>query len=86
MSASCHNLKELKHAQRIGIDFVVLAPVLPTQTHPDTQFMGWTQFAELVSQVNIPVYALGGLSETDLDQAQASGAQGIAAIRAFLKQ
>ena len=86
VSASCHNLKELKHAQRIGIDFVVLAPVLPTQTHPDTQSMGWVQFAELVSQVNIPVYALGGLSETDLDQAQVSGAQGIAAIRAFLKQ
>ena len=84
VSASCHNLKELQHAQRIGIDFVVLAPVLPTHTHPDTEPMGWEQFTELVSHVNIPVYALGGLSETDLDQAQVSGAQGIAAIRAFL--
>ena len=84
VSASCHTLKELLHAQRLGIDFVVLAPVLPTQTHPDTEPMGWEQFADLVSQVNIPVYALGGLAETDLAQAKSLGAQGIAAIRAFL--
>ena len=83
VSASCHNLTELRHAQRIGIDFVVLAPVLPTLTHPDKEPMGWQEFAELVSQVNIPVYALGGLTEADLEIAQAAGAQGIAAIRAF---
>ena len=83
VSASCHNLTELRHAQRIGIDFVVLAPVLPTLTHPDKEPMGWQEFAELVCQVNIPVYALGGLAETDLKIAQAAGAQGIAAIRAF---
>ena len=45
--------------------------------------MGWQEFAELVSQVNIPVYALGGLTEADLEIAQAAGAQGISAIRAF---
>ena len=83
VSASCHNLTELRHAQRIGIDFVVLAPVLPTLTHPDKEPMGWQEFAELVSHVNIPVYALGGLTEADLEIAQAAGAQGIAAIRAF---
>ncbi len=84
VSASCHNLQELLHAQRLGIDFVVLAPVLPTQTHPNTEPMGWQQFTELVAQVNIPVYALGGLSDTDLAVAQSAGAQGISAIRAFL--
>jgi len=84
VAASCHNLQELQHAQAIGIDFVVLAPVLATKTHPETGPLGWEQFAKLISNINIPVYALGGLSESDLDVGRQAGAQGVAAIRAFL--
>lgn len=84
VAASCHNLEELHHAERIGVDFVVLAPVLPTPTHPDAGGLGWDQFAELVAQANLPVYALGGLAESDLPAAQEAGAQGVAGIRAFL--
>ncbi len=85
VAASCHNLQELQHAQAIGVDFVVLAPVLNTKTHPETKPLGWEQFAKLVSQVNLPVYALGGLSEAELNSARTAGAQGISAIRAFLE-
>jgi len=38
--------------------------VLATKTHPETEPLGWEQFEKLVSQVNLPVYALGGLSES----------------------
>ncbi|MGZ8157971.1 MAG: Nudix family hydrolase [Methylobacter sp.] len=84
LAASCHNLEQLQHAQKIGVDFVVLAPVLTTQTHPGAPSLGWEQFADLAAQVNLPVYALGGMTEASLDQARHSGGQGIAAIRAFL--
>jgi 8-oxo-dGTP diphosphatase len=85
VAASCHNLQELQHAHSIGVDFAVLAPVLATKTHPETEPLGWEQFARLVSQVNLPVYALGGLSESGLDRARQGGGQGVAAIRAFLE-
>lgn len=84
LAASCHDLAELQHAQQIGVDFAVLAPVLPTPTHPDAKVLGWQQFTELVSQINLPVYALGGMTNGDLITAQRSGGQGIAAVRAFL--
>jgi 8-oxo-dGTP diphosphatase len=84
LAASCHNLEQLQHAQNIGVDFVVLAPVLATQTHPGAASLGWEQFADLVAKVNLPVYALGGMTESSLTTAQQSGGQGIAAIRAFL--
>ncbi|MGJ0430257.1 Nudix family hydrolase [Methylobacter sp.] len=84
LAASCHNLQELQHAQAIGVDFAVLAPVLPTQTHPGAQALGWQQFAELVSKANLPVYALGGMSLSCLLTARQAGGQGVAAIRAFL--
>lgn len=84
LGASCHNLQELRHAQAIGVDFAVLAPVLPTKTHPEAQALGWQQFAELVDKINLPVYALGGMSLSCLAAARQAGGQGIAAIRAFL--
>lgn len=84
LAASCHSVEELQHAERIGADFAVLAPVLSTQTHPGVEPLGWEQFRQMVSMTNLPVYALGGMTEACLTTAQAAGGQGIAAIRAFL--
>jgi len=84
LAASCHSVEELQHAERIGADFAVLAPVMATQTHPGAKPLGWEHFSRMVSSANLPVYALGGMTEACLNTAQAAGGQGIAAIRAFL--
>lgn len=84
LAASCHTLNELLHAQEIGVDFVVLAPVAATKTHPGQAGMGWQQYAELVAQVNIPVYALGGMTFEHYQKSINAGGQGIAGIRLFL--
>ncbi len=84
VAASCHNLQELKLAEKIGADFVVLAPVHKTGSHPGITPMGWQKFTELTLQSSIPVYALGGLQQSDLDRANYAGAQGIAGISTFI--
>ncbi len=83
LSASCHNLDELQYAEKIGVDFAVLAPVLVTKTHPEAIPLGWRIFSEWVNQCNLPIYALGGMNKTDLQTAQIHGGQGIAGIRTF---
>jgi 8-oxo-dGTP diphosphatase len=80
LSASCHNEKEIEHAQKIGVDFICVSPVSATQSHPEQQAMGWDAFERLVEKATIPVFALGGMKETDLLVATERGAQGIAAI------
>lgn len=80
-AASCHDVDELRMAQVLGCDFAVLGPVRPTPTHPRASGMGWTAFAELREHVALPIYAIGGLDTSDLVQARAHGAQGVAAIR-----
>lgn len=84
LAASCHNLTQLRQAEKIGVDFAVLSPILRTKTHPVALTLGWEIFAELVAEVNIPVYALGGLHREDKGTAKALGAQGLAGIRTFL--
>ena len=84
VAASCHNREELQHAAEIGVDFVVLAPVLPTKTHPEAEAMGWDKFKALTASVNIPVFALGGMTRQDKGLSLRAGAQGIAGITTFL--
>lgn len=83
LAASCHNLKEVEQANTIGADFIVISPILPTLSHPDAPGIGWEAFQGLAEQANMPVYALGGMSLAEKDQAFQSGGQGIAAIRAL---
>lgn len=81
LGASCHDLDELRQAERLGVDFAVLGPVHPTATHPRAEALGFPRFARLREEVLLPIYALGGLAMSDHEMARAHGAQGIAAIR-----
>lgn len=85
VAASCHDAEELRHAQKLGVDFAVLAPVRATATHADAIPLGWEHFAELCRTASMPVYALGGLSLADVHLAREKGGRGVAAIRAFLE-
>jgi 8-oxo-dGTP diphosphatase len=80
-SASCHSAEELRLAQRLGCDFAVLSPVLPTQSHPGAVHLGWERFAAIAAGSSIPVYALGGLSHSDMHAAWQHGAHGLALLR-----
>lgn len=81
IGASCHNERELKHAVAIGADFAVLAPVRETLSHPDVNPLGLDAFERLVENINIPVYALGGMAQEDLTAVWNRGGQGVAMIR-----
>jgi 8-oxo-dGTP diphosphatase len=81
LAASCHSAADLDRAARLGADFALLSPVLPTRSHPDAEPLGWERFAELVDAARLPVYALGGMDPEKLAPAWHSGAQGVAGIR-----
>jgi 8-oxo-dGTP diphosphatase len=80
-AASCHSAEELRRAQMLGCDFVLLSPVLPTKSHPGAAHLGWDNFAAIAADSTIPVYALGGLSHADMFSAWQHGAHGIALLR-----
>jgi 8-oxo-dGTP diphosphatase len=80
--ASCHDAREIEQASALGIDFAVLAPVLPTPTHPDARPLAWDGFAQAMRESAVPVFALGGLDRSDLDTAMDHGAHGVAMRRA----
>ena len=79
------NAEELEKAWQWGADFVTLSPVQQTLSHPEQMAMGWSNFQTLVQQAKLPVYALGGMTHQDIQQAQQLGAQGVAGIRGLFE-
>lgn len=78
VAASCHSREELEHAMDLGLDFTVLGPV---KEKPGRAALGWERFAEIARGAGMPVYAVGGLARSDLEDAWRAGAHGLAMIR-----
>ena len=83
VSAAAHNADDVRRASELGLDFVLLSPVLATPTHPDAVPLGWDVFAEIVQSARLPVYALGGVGSAHTAVAQSLGGQGVAGVRQF---
>lgn len=83
LSVSCHNLDELRQAELLGADLATLSPVLPTDKYSNSELLGWSGFERLRAKVQLPVYALGGLSRQEKAAARTAGADGIAGIGLF---
>ena len=83
IATSIHNYEELLLAKQKNVDFLVLSPVNKTLSHPNSIPLGWEKFKQLTDKSNVPVFALGGMTENDLKIAKYYGGQGIAAIGEF---
>jgi 8-oxo-dGTP diphosphatase len=82
-AASCHDEAELARATALACDFVVLGPVKATASHPGGRTLGWPGFDGIARDSPVPVYALGGMQESDLAPAWESGAHGVAMMRSI---
>ena len=83
VSASCRNVEDLERAGRLGLDFVVVSPVLAAASAGDGQVLGWPGLERLCAQSPLPVLARGGLCPKDLATAREHGAFGVAGICGF---
>jgi thiamine-phosphate pyrophosphorylase len=80
-TASAHNLRELRAAERAGADLVFLSPVHATRSHPEAKPLGPRRFALIAHQARVPVIALGGMNAARFRTL--SGAYGWAGIDAW---
>lgn len=81
LSCACHDAAELRQAERLEADLVVIGHVGPTPSHPDRAPLGWAGLEALTAATTLPAYAVGGLGPDDVSTARQHGAIGIAAIR-----
>jgi thiamine-phosphate pyrophosphorylase len=83
MSASVHNLRELRRAERAGADLLFASPVFPTRSHPGGRTLGTFRFGQLIRHTRTPVIALGGITPKRTRALMQLGAYGWAGIDAW---
>ena len=82
---SCHNEKEISLASSLGLNYCILGPVKDKLIDKKiiTKGMGWDKFSDIAKKSPIKSYAIGGLSNDDLEIASKHYACGIAGISMF---
>lgn len=85
IGVSTHSLKEARDAQNEGADFLTFGPVYPTRSKLRYGTpVGTTTLKRVCSKINIPVFALGGINASKIDEVLNAGAYGVSMISGIL--
>ena len=82
---STHNLREALEAVRLPVDYISFGPIFPTKTKEDAQMpKGLKGLSEVRKAVEIPIVAIGGITETNMVHVLNEGVEGVAMISEIL--
>lgn len=82
---STHNMREARVAKKLPVDYISFGPIFPTKTKEDAQTpKGIKGLSEIRKAVNIPIVAIGGITETNLIYVLKEGADSAAMISEIL--
>ncbi len=82
---STHSLAQAVAAQAEGADYIGFGPLYATGTKPDYIPIGLADIAEAHRQVSLPIFCIGGVNATRLDEVLAAGARRVVVVSAFLQ-
>lgn len=82
---SAHSLKEAERAENSGADYVTISPIFDTVNKDYfIKPLGVDEIGKIKEQISIPLIALGGINENNVNEVLKNGADGIAVISAIL--
>lgn len=84
IGASTHNMEEALAAQKGGADLITFGPIFDTPSKAKYGApVGAAAIRKLKNEINIPIFALGGINSGNVLQVMSAGADGIAMISAI---
>ncbi len=82
MGVSVHTIGQGRSARLQYADFLIFGHVYETESHPGEPGAGLDALADIVEDSPVPVIAIGGITADRVDDVLATGASGVAVIRA----
>ena len=81
IGSSVHTLTEAKQRETEGADFITYSPIYPTVSKPDYgPAVGVEALRNVAEGINIPVFALGGITPERVSECLDAGAYGVAVM------
>jgi thiamine-phosphate pyrophosphorylase len=84
VGASTNSLAEALAAQDAGANYVAVGSIFPTSTKGDTRPASPAVLREVKSRLSVPVVAIGGINEGNIDQVLEARADAVAVISAVV--
>lgn len=84
LGVSAATLQEAKKAEEDGADYVGIGAVFPTSTKDDARAVNINELIKIKKALNIPVVAIGGISEKNIELLAPAKIDGVAVISAIL--
>lgn len=86
IGVSAGTVEEALTAQKHGADYLGVGAVFPTSSKDDADAVSYDTLKAICKAVDIPVCAIGGISESNVDKLSGSGICGVAVISAIFAQ
>ena len=84
LGVSTSTLKEAQRAERQGADYVGVGAMFPTTTKDDASAVSVHCLKEIKENISIPVVAIGGITEKNVDLLRIANIDGIAVVSDIL--
>ena len=82
---STHSLAQARPAVEEGADYIGFGPLFATPTKPGRPAIGLQDIAAAHTDVNIPIFCIGGIKNENLPEVLAAGAQRIVIVSGWLQ-
>jgi thiamine-phosphate pyrophosphorylase len=83
IGVSVNNAYEARKAEQQGADYLGVGSIFPTSTKSDIKLIGLNVLKDIRKIVNIPIVAIGGINEKNIDRVIKAGADSAAVISAI---
>lgn len=85
IGVSAHCIEEAEKAERDGADYLGVGAIFPTTTKKDIIITPVNMLREIKETVSVPVVAIGGINQNNINTLKGSHVDGVAVISAIMK-
>ena len=84
VGVSCHSAEEAEEAAAWGADYLIAGHIFTTDCKKGLPGRGTDFLKQICQTVDIPVYAIGGITSQNIPEVLASGAAGVCLMSEFM--
>lgn len=83
---SIHSIQEAAYAERSGVNYIIAGHIFDTDCKKGVPARGTQFLRDVCREVQIPVYAIGGIHEDNIQECMNAGAYGVCMMSEYMKQ
>ena len=76
LGTSCHSVEDAREAEKLGCTYITAGHVFATDCKKGLTPGGWTSLRAVCRAVDLPVWAIGGITPENFPSVRAAGARG----------